>query len=452
VANPGGALSGAVTLYVYAVTQGAVERESVATDGTPANSDADSALISPNGRFVAFQAYGTGLAPEVTVAQTHVYLRDTCRGAGSGCTPSTILISAASDGTPGNGSSSASVMAMTPDGRYVTFASAASNLVANDTNGSVAYYDIFVRDTCLGAPAGCTPSTTRASVATDGTEANQSSDSPAISAEGRYVTFDSYGSNLGATINYIGVFVRDTCAGVASGCTPSTTLESTDGTFVYSGYRPVISADGRYVAFDTSNQVYVRDTCTGAVSCTPALTLVSAAADGSELSGQNYEASMSADGRYIAFVNYRNFGSYSEAKMVIRDTCIGAPAGCTPASADGSVGNDGVTDKNIGNGPSLSANGRFLAFMSSGTLGLSGDTNNGWDIFVRDTCAGATGCTPSTARVTTWPNGVQMSGYLHNSTYGITADGHFVVFSVRDTTHAWLPGNYWEIWLALTGW
>jgi len=93
--------------------------------------------------------------------------------------------------------------------------------VDGDTNGVA---DVFVRDTCAGAPSGCAPSTERVSVAADGTQANDASVSASISATGRYITFRSLATNLdpSATSVLPGVFVRDTCVGAPDGCTPST--------------------------------------------------------------------------------------------------------------------------------------------------------------------------------------------------------------------------------------
>jgi len=92
--------------------------------------------------------------------------------------------------------------------------------VDSDTNGVT---DVFVRDTCAGAPSGCTPSTQRVSVATDGTQANGASTSATIGGTGRYITFESAATNLGsASSSAPGIFLRDTCAGAASACTPST--------------------------------------------------------------------------------------------------------------------------------------------------------------------------------------------------------------------------------------
>jgi Tol biopolymer transport system component len=127
------------------------------------------------------------------------------------------LASIGLNGNPADGDSiSPSISA---DGRYVAFLSSAMNLVDSDTNGVT---DVFVRDTCAGATSACTPATQRVSVATGGAQANGASTSATISGTGRFITFESAATNLGAIPSSGGIFLRDTCAGVASGCTPST--------------------------------------------------------------------------------------------------------------------------------------------------------------------------------------------------------------------------------------
>src|SRR5260370_25761151 len=107
---------------------------------------------------------------------------------------------------------------MSGNGRFVAFTSNATNVVPGDTNG---FFDVFVEDTCIGAPAGCTLSTTRASLANDGSQANADSHVSSLSADGRVVAFTSQATNLVAndTSPFPKVFVRDTCSGVVSGCT-----------------------------------------------------------------------------------------------------------------------------------------------------------------------------------------------------------------------------------------
>jgi WD40 repeat protein len=182
--------------------------------------------------------------------------------------------------------------ALSLDGRYVAYTA-----VQN------AHAQIFLRDTCEGAPAGCQQRTTLLSMATDGDPASADSHSPSMSSDGRYVAFSSAASNLvdnappGRQ-----VYLRDTCAGAADSCKPSTVLVSTDPRGALVGAEsilPSISSSGRFIAFlavtpshavnpasaeakSSANalnsgyrQVFIRDTCLGAANCTPKTTRIS---------------------------------------------------------------------------------------------------------------------------------------------------------------------------------
>lgn len=191
------------------------------------------AAISAGSRYVAF------VTADAVTAVDEIFIRDTCQGQPAGCAPQTILVSAAITGAgPDGASRSPSISA---DGRLVVFASDATNLVAGDNNGVA---DIFLRDTCIGAPAGCSPATTLVSIASDGSSANASSGAPSLSADGRFVAFSSEATNLlpagaspsptssmtaantapgdSAAAVSAATFLRDTCLGAVSACTPST--------------------------------------------------------------------------------------------------------------------------------------------------------------------------------------------------------------------------------------
>ncbi|HYL61667.1 MAG TPA: hypothetical protein VE077_03520 [Candidatus Methylomirabilis sp.] len=173
-------------------------------------------LMSSDQRYAVSVLASTDGTNETAGSTQNIFVHDTCFGVASGCTPSITLVSAASGGGFANGDSiSPSISA---DGRYVTFVSSASNLVVSDTNNAA---DVFVRDTCTGASS-CTPSTQLVSATTGGTQANGASTSATIDATGRYITFESQASNLGAISSSGGIFVRDTCVGASPGCTPST--------------------------------------------------------------------------------------------------------------------------------------------------------------------------------------------------------------------------------------
>jgi hypothetical protein len=183
-----------------------------------------SPATSADARYVAFAAPVPDPTDNASTGTDNIYVRDTCAGAPAGCTAATTLISVAADGTsaPDGASESPSISA---DGRYVAFVSYADNLVAGGASG---LGDIYVRDTCTGAPAAanCTPATTLISLAPDGTFANGASDSPSISASGRYIVFSSLATNLvagTAASSQPQIYLRDLCVGAAAGCQVSTT-------------------------------------------------------------------------------------------------------------------------------------------------------------------------------------------------------------------------------------
>jgi len=175
--------------------------------------------VSADGRFVAYTAQsGT---------HSQIYLRDTCEGAASDCKPQTNLLSAAQDSSEGNADSHNP--SISSDGRYIAFSSAATNLAAQTPSGK----QIFLRDTCNGAASGCTSQTQLISVDPGGLLSATDNLLPSISSSGRFVAFLSVKSSTAKkTTGQINngvrqVFVRDTCLGAASGCTPTTTRIST---------------------------------------------------------------------------------------------------------------------------------------------------------------------------------------------------------------------------------
>jgi hypothetical protein len=181
-------------------------------------------IAADSARYAAFVAVSADPSAATGPGVPKVYLRDTCIGVPTACSPTTIPISVGFDGTdPNGGSSSPSVSA---SGRFVAFASDANNLVPGDANGAS---DIFVRDTCIGAAAGCAPSTARVSLGPDGIESNGASASPKITMDGRLVVFHSVATNLASAdpadqaASSEGRFLWDSCFGAANGCKPSLT-------------------------------------------------------------------------------------------------------------------------------------------------------------------------------------------------------------------------------------
>lgn len=163
--------------FVRDLKTGAVERVSVATDGTPANGHSDTLSISADGRFVAFDSRGSNLDSADSNPNLDVFLRDRKKG-------TTALISRGAGGLSGNGISTQP--AMSANGRRLAFTSSATDIVPGDTNGAS---DVFQFNVKTGALE-------RASVSSDGVQANLNSDSPVLSRSGRYVVFSTRATNL----------------------------------------------------------------------------------------------------------------------------------------------------------------------------------------------------------------------------------------------------------------
>ncbi len=381
VFNPGpnGGESGSVLFTINSPPPGVIETVSIATDGTQGNAISDQPSVSADGRFVAFHSFANTLVAGDTNGSVDVFVRDTCLGVAVGCAPSTLRVSVDSAGNQGN--SASGVPSISADGRFVAFQSFANNLIAGDTNGG---QDIFVRDTCLGVVTGCTPSTTRISVDSAGNQGNGASGVPSISADGRLVAFQSFASNLAAG--------------------DSNTLED----------------------------VFVRDTCFGAgTSCAPSTILVSVGSAGNQANGGSGGPSISADGRLVAFTSLASdlvVGDNNNRRDVfVRDTCLGASAGCAPSTVLVSVDSTGNQGNDDSAEPAISDDGRFVAFLSFASKLVTGDTNGTLDIFLRDTCFGAvTACIPSTTRLSVDRAGNQ--GNNGSDSPSISADGRFVSF------------------------
>jgi len=361
-----GDTNGHEDVFVRDRVAGTTERVSAATDGTQGNGWSGSPSGSADGRYVAFESRASNLFPGDANDSTDVFVRDRVAG-------TTELVSVATNGVPGNGGSHGP--SISPDGRYVAFWSSASNLVLDDTNGAS---DIFVRDRV-------TRTTERVSVASNGTQGNGSSLSGSISPDGRYVAFVSWATNLapGDTNGHRDVFVRDRLAGATERVSVAT-----DGTQGDSwSEAPSISADGRYVAFssfasnlapgDTNGyeDVFVRDRVAGTTE------RVSIAADGTQGNGPSYMTSISANGRYVAFVGIASNlvpGDTNDSRDVfVRDRMTGTTERVSVA-VDGTQGND------TSQSPSMSADGRQLGFNSFANNLVPGDTNGVPDVFVRD--------------------------------------------------------------------
>jgi len=210
--------------------------------------------------------------------------------------------------------------------------------------------------------------------------------------------------------------------------------------------RPTLSADGRYVTFESSatnlvisdqndvSDIFVHDTCRNARSeCHPSTTRVSLADDNSEANGPSHRPSISTYGRYVAFVstasNLVAGDSNSVQDIFVRDTCIGVTDACKPTTRRVSAGESSSKSNGASDFPSISATGRYIVFSSEASNLVSGDTNQGEDIFIRDSCIGAVQpCSPSTIRVSVDELEKEFQG--PSTITGFSLDARFVTFEV----------------------
>ncbi len=252
---------------------------------------------------------------------------------GSGAAPSSATADAtAAEETP----------ALSHDGRYVVFTS--------PQNGTT---QILMRDTCIGVEKGCSPSTSTISVDDAGEEGNADSHTPVVSADARFVAFSSTATNLvTSTEEGSQIYLRDTCLGAPAGCKPTTTLVSTDPNGALVGTEailPSISSSGRYVAFvaitpdhtasdrkpaaattgpnSGLRQVFLRDTCFGESDCVPKTTRISSQpGDAPANSTRPSGPALSGEAKQIALADGKNSTAYTQTVPVEQQVFVALPA------------------------------------------------------------------------------------------------------------------------------
>lgn len=282
--------------------------------------------------------------------------------------------------------------------------------------------------------------TERVSVSTGGAQWNNLSDAGSISADGRYVAFHEYAYPQIFANN---VYVHDRQTGVTEMVSRSSQGISANG----SSITPSISADGRYVAFlsyatnlvsgDTNAlpDIFVRDRLTGVTE------RVNVSTAGAQDNGGAGSVSISADGRYVAFHTYgsnlvpgdANGPGDASRDVFVHDRVTGITERVSVSSA-GTQGNNGSTD------PAISADGRYVAFTSSASNLVAGDSNAAGDVFVHDRQ------TNSTERVSVSSAGGQGNGTSYSPS--MSADGRFIVF--LSTASNLVPGDtngYWDVFV-----
>lgn len=328
--------------------------------------------ISGDGRLMAFTSQAFDLVPDDTDVLDDVFVRDRLTG-------TLVCISRAPDGSLANGPSGQP--AISANGRFVVFASEASNLVPGDTNG---FSDIFAYDLRGGTLE-------RVNVASDGTQADLPCFQPTVSADGRMVAFESYSTSL-AQPTHPGVseiFVRDRLLGqtfIASAPPDGSTANGSSGS-------PHLSLDGRRVTFESwadnlgpgdlhfGVDVWLTDLETGKV------VLVSSPPGGGQAQGSSYNPRLNGDGSLVVFdtgaKNLVEGDTNNAGDVVLADVA----AGTFELISVSSTGGQGNTHSGS---PSVTGNGRFVTFSSYAATLVPGDTNGVADVFVRDRWTGET--------------------------------------------------------------
>ncbi len=332
------------------------------------DSNGDISAISADGRFVAYLSFPN---------QVRVFDRS------SG---TTTLVSQTAAGVPANGSGfckDSSFPAISGDGRFVAFPSDATNLVPGDTNGSP---DVFLAVTSV------VPAVSAVSAGIGGALANGPSGNPTVSADGRFVAFSSVATNLvagGCTSGIRQIYVRDRQTGVSTCVSVDAAGAPGDGT----SSLPALSADGRFVAFESTatnltapcsgdSQVYVHDRATRTTTCVS----VGGAGAGNGASGR---PAISGDGRLVAFQSAAGnlaspCGGAGGMQVFVRDRSAGTT---TCVSTAGGVAGNGASAN-----PSLSGDGRFVAFDSAAKNLVAPCMTATRQVFVHDRTSLATTC------------------------------------------------------------
>ncbi len=384
-----------------------IQLVSVSSAGEQANNSNDSASISGDGRFVVFTSYASNLVPGDTNNHFDVFLRDLQTGM-------TEIISISTSGEQGNSTSFSTIQSVSDDGRYVVFMSSASNLVPNNTNVS---YDLYLRDRQTG-------STERVNINLDEQPSFVINDWPAMSGDGRYIVYHSAVNNIvvGNNNDRQDIFLYDRLLDESTLVSLSSTGEQANDD---SGF-PRFNSDGTKVVFESTatnlvagdtngvTDVFIRNLQTGQT------TRINMAYDGSEPEVAAYGPVISTDGRFVAY--------FSESdQLVPNDTnhaddvfVYDAQTAQTTRVNVSSAGQQGNADSFVN---SISGDGRFVVFQSTATNLVPDDSNNKSDIFVHDRQ------TAVTTRVSLSAAGAQGNNDSYNGF--ITPNERYIVFYSR---------------------
>lgn len=352
---------------------GQIWRVSVGSGGGEGNSSSTYPSASFDQRYVAFESTSTNLVAGDNNNANDIFLKDTQTG-------TTTRITTSSQEFAGSYSPSVS-----GDGRYLAFYSLASNLVANDNNG-VGDVFLYDRETTL---------TTRVSTSSDSQEGDSQSYAPALSSNGRYIVFMSTATNLVAndTNGAEDVFVKD----ILTGQTTRISVNSSGTEATWPGgwwlsktqNQASISADGRYVAFQSNaNNLIANDTNTSYYDIFVkdrqggAITLINSNSAGVQAVGNHSYPVISANGRQVAFQSLDRwdlvYGAFADPAIFLKDIYSGEIS-LISTDVDGYLDTNGPDDSDL---PGISYYGNYVVYYSKQRMLVENDTNNYEDIFL----------------------------------------------------------------------
>ncbi|MBI4882596.1 MAG: PD40 domain-containing protein [Actinobacteria bacterium] len=361
--------NGTADVFLYDRVLATTTRVSVSSTGTQSNSGSGLPAISADGRYVSYRSGATNLVTGDTNGENDVFLYDRVLA-------TTTRISVTSAGAQATGGAS-ETSTISSDGRYISYYSYATNLVALDTNSQP---DVFLYDRILAT-------TTRVSVTSAGVQAagGESLD-PAISDDGRYITYHSFSPTLVAvdTNDTWDIFLYDRILAT----TTRVSVSSAGVEAAFGGLDPAISADGRYITYNStsanlvagdSNALYDIFLYDRVLATTARVNVTSAGAQAT--GGNSTFNAVSGDGRYVTYqssaTNLVGSDSNGVADIFVYDRTTGETTRASVSTAG--------TEANGGSElPDISDNGRFICFTSGGTNLVTGDTNTVDDVFLRD--------------------------------------------------------------------
>lgn len=456
--------------YLKNIQTGAIELLSVNTAGNGGNNDTHQVSISADGQIVALESSASDLVAVDANGETDIFVRDLNAG-------TTVRVMGVGGTEP---DADSDIYNLSADGRYVTFSSGATNLVANDTNASG---DVFVYDTI-------NETVTRVSVDSAGVEGNDRSRDPATDSTGRFVAFGSEASNFSADDgdNISDIYVHDQVSGItrlvsysllnnhveSSGFSPCITFDNgsvlvgfesrepmeslvdvndvkdvflrnvidettvlisqadSQGPYpVYAGVESSVGGDldytGRYVAlssdatnfdFETgfNDQILLLDRRKGVYQ------LLSDNGSGLASDGYSDDASMNHDASKVAFESYATDLVPNDLNGVQDIFVKTVGGGVVRASVDSA----GIEANGFNSKPVMADEADVVVFLSSADNLVVNDSNNRTDVFVHDLLSQAT------SRVSLSSAGAELGSTSYNP--DISADGRYVVFDTHDGT------------------